>query len=138
MDRHHHQIIDIGSLMSTVNMNKLYIKIHMVFSDFICIYYLFKSKQVLPNHDGNLISEKIYWGLQGWRHSLNEKEMTSINLWLKLLSVSFWSTLSMFYKGQSIWDGRQNFEKNKGQDLALSHIARDIFSRWKLVRGKIR
>ena len=36
-------------------------------------------------------------------------------------------TLSMFYKGQSIWDGRQNLEKNKGQDLALSHIARDIF-----------
>ena len=36
----------------------------------------------------------------------------------------------MFYKGQSTWDGRQNCEKNKGQDLALSHIARDIFSRW--------
>ena len=25
------------------------------------------------------------------------------------------NTLSMFYKGQSIWDGRQNFEKNMGQ-----------------------
>ena len=45
-------------------------------------------------------------------------------------------TLSMFYKGQSIWDGRQNFEKNKGQDLALSHIARDVFGKWKFGHGK--
>ena len=45
-------------------------------------------------------------------------------------------TLIMFYKGQSIWDGRQKFEKNKGQNLALSHIARDIFSRWKLGHSK--
>ena len=35
----------------------------------------------------------------------------------------------MFDKGQSLWDSRQNFEKNKGQDLALSHNVRDIFSR---------
>ena len=34
-------------------------------------------------------------------------------------------TLSILYKGQSIWDGRQNFEKMKGQDLALSYILRD-------------
>ena len=49
------------------------------------------------------------------------------------------STLSMFYnsyKGQSIWDGRQNFKKNKGQDLALFPIARDIFSRWMLGHDK--
>ena len=34
-------------------------------------------------------------------------------------------TLIMLYKGQSIRDARQNFENNKGQGLALSHIARD-------------
>ena len=39
-------------------------------------------------------------------------------------------TLFMFYKGQSILDGMQNCEKYMGQDLALSHIERDIFSRW--------
>ena len=42
----------------------------------------------------------------------------------------------MFYKGQSIWDARQSFRQNKGQGLALSDIARDIFSRWKLGHGK--
>ena len=51
-------------------------------------------------------------------------------------SCDYPDTLSMFYKGQSIWDSRQNFEKNKGQDLALSHIARDIFSRWRLGHDK--
>ena len=35
------------------------------------------------------------------------------------------NTLIMLYKGQSIRDARQNFENNKGQGLALSHIARD-------------
>ena len=35
------------------------------------------------------------------------------------------ATLIMLYKGQSIRDARQNFENNKGQGLALSHIARD-------------
>ena len=33
--------------------------------------------------------------------------------------------LDMFYKGQSIWDTSQNFEKNKGQSLAFSNCARD-------------
>ena len=31
------------------------------------------------------------------------------------------STLIMFYKGQSIWDGRQDFGKNKRQSLAFSN-----------------
>ena len=29
------------------------------------------------------------------------------------------TTLIMFYKGQSIWDGRRDFGKNKGQSLAF-------------------
>ena len=29
-------------------------------------------------------------------------------------SLPFWTTLSMFYKGQSIRDGRQNLKKSKG------------------------
>ena len=37
----------------------------------------------------------------------------------------FYGTLSMLYKGQSIWDGRQNFGKNEGQSLAFSNGARD-------------
>ena len=54
----------------------------------------------------------------------------------KEVETTFRDTLIMFYKGQSIWDGRQNFEKNKGQDLAFSLMAKDIFSRWKLGHGK--
>ena len=45
-------------------------------------------------------------------------------------------TLSMFYKGQSIWDGRQKFGKNKGQDLALSHILRDEKAPFPLINSK--
>ena len=34
-------------------------------------------------------------------------------------------TLFMLYKGQSIWDARQYFGKNKGQSIAFSNGARD-------------
>ena len=70
-----------------------------------------KIKHSIPMYD-NRSSMPFLAPLEWWESS----EFVRINSY----------TLLMFYKGQSIWDGRQIFEKNKGQGLALSHILRDI------------
>ena len=80
----------------------------------------------------------VYIAQQNLKYSLQTRfQISNFPSWSKYkIYFGLSSTLSMFYKGQSIWDGRQNFEKNKGQDLALSHIARDVFGKWKFGHGK--
>ena len=58
-----------------------------------------------------------------WVNRIYSFSKESLNIYSS--SYNLKCTLNILYKGQSIWDGRQNFEKIKGQDLALSYILRD-------------